>query len=337
MSAAYPNHYDTLQISPRAEEEVIRGAYRELINKHYPQGIKGDEELAKRLIQANLVLSDPATRAKYDQELKTPGQTMVGPYVILKEIAEGSIGDTYLAEHSVLGEKSCIKHCSRISLEAEKIMYDEVKAVWDLRHYALPTMRDFFRLDDGTIAIAMSYIPGPTLYEIVHVNGSLDPENLMWIVERLSNAIMYMHDNGVIHGDIKPHNIIVQPDIHMSALVDFGHSLKAPTASSRPKGYTDVFSPPEQKACKPLVPESDYYSLGMTMIYALTGDLKHTARQEVPSNIPDAIKQLIKRLTFKDVISRYDPHMDLIDLVRSVRVAAFGRPNSNMKAIPNFS
>ena len=63
----------------------------------------------------------------------------------------------------------------------------------------------------------MSYVPGPTLEQIVEKVGKLDAETVAWIVDRLLNALLYLHHHGVIHrGYIKPQNVIVQPEDPLS-------------------------------------------------------------------------------------------------------------------------
>ena len=158
----------------------------------------------------------------------------------------------------------------------------------------------------------------------------------MWIMERIINGLNYIHRNGVIHGDLKPQNIVVQEDRHMAVLLDFGLSLVRPGRSSKSKGYTPFYAPPEEMAGKPLVPESDYYSLGMTMLFALSGGHENVERKLVPNDVPDAICEFVKKLIARDVSARpqygqYDN--DLGDLISEVRRKVFGRSFSGMKPI----
>jgi len=174
----------------------------------------------------------------------------------------------------------------------------------------------------------------PTLEQIVKKAGKLDPENVCWIVERSVNALKYIHYHGVVHGDVKPQNIIIQPESHNIVLVDYGLSIIRPSSGSGAIGYTPYFASPEQERGDTLLPESDFYSLGMTMIYALGGDI---ATKRVPSNVPDPVCSLIKNLIKYDVSGRPNwESEDLVDTIQTVRKKAFGRTNSGMKPIPGF-
>jgi len=291
-------------------------------------------EHAKIVNEAHDILTDPDRRRKYDRDRRSVTPKTIGPYKVLGTIAEGGFGRTYKAEHTILGELVCIKDCSNISREDTELLIQEAKTVWDLRHYALPAMRDLIQMDDGRVLLIMSYIPGLTLHQVVEKTGALDYEHVAWISERIINALNYMHRSGVVHGDVKPQNVIIQEDRHMAVLVDFGLSAVRPTSTSEAKGFTPFFAPPEEIAGKPLIPESDYYSLGMTMLFALSGGTDFVERKMVPKEVPEELCRFIKRLIARDVSSRPQyPKDDLGDLIVEVREKVFGRRRSGLKPI----
>lgn len=329
------DYYQVLEVNPRARTSVIDAAYRALMKEHHPDvGVSAHGVRARQLNEAHDTLIDSSARKAYDDGRKSGVGKTVGAYKLLSQIAEGGFGRTYKAEHTVLKELTCIKDCFNISNEDTAMLIDECKVLWDLRHYALPAMRDLIQTEDGRVLLVMSYIPGPTLEQEVKKKGALDPEAVAWITERMLNALNYIHRHGVVHGDFKPQNIIVQEEKHMSVLVDFGLSVVKPTSLSESKGYTPYFAPPEEVAGKPLIPESDYYSLGMTMIYALSGGPEYVERKMVPSNVPDEMCKFIKRLITRDVNARpqYGKE-DLCDTIVELRKRVFGRHRSGMKPI----
>ena len=323
--------YEILQVDRRATDPVIKAAYHALATKVHPDH-GGSRTAFQRVSEAYETLSDEVKRKAYD---KRDIGTVIGNYKVLNLIAEGGFGSTYKGEHVITEEPVCIKHCSEVSAAHDAVLIGEAKAIWDLRHHALPAVRDMHRLEDGSLALIMSYIPGPTLHQIIEKVRKLDAETVAWITERILNALLYLHHRGVIHGDIKPQNIIVQPEIHMVSLVDFGLSVVKPSGKSKAAGYTPVFAPPEQIAGKTLLPESDFYSLGMVMLFALSGgNLKAVERQEVPSSTPEEMCKFIKRLVTRDVLAR--PSGDLFDEFREIRQKAFGRARTGMKPIPGL-
>lgn len=324
--------YKILEVDHRASQVVIKAAYQALIKKHHPDH-SGSEAKAKELNAAYEVLSDSDKRKKFDKEANDKSGTIIGSYRVIESIAEGGFGATYKGEHILTKDPVCIKHCSMVSPAHDAILIQEMKSIWDLRHYAMPVMRSLERLDDGSLALIMSYIPGPTLEQIVEKVGKIEPETVAWITERLLNALLYLHHHGVIHGDIKPQNVIIQPKTHSVVLVDFGLAMVRPGSSDKSLGYTPVFASPEQIAGKPMLPASDYYSLGMLMIYALNGG-KRMDRKEVPASVPDPLADFIVKLTKKNVLER--PQQNLFEDFAKVRIDSFGRARSGLRDIPGF-
>jgi len=325
--------YKTLEVSNRASPTVIKAAYQALIKKYHPDH-NGDGDKTKELIAAYDVLSDPTKKKEYDKEAKNQIGTIIGSYRVLESIAEGGFGITYKGEHVITKDPVCIKHCSMVSPAHDAILIQEMKSIWDLRHYAMPVMRDLQRLDDGSLALIMSYIPGYTLEQIVEKAGKIEPETTAWITERILNALLYLHHHGVIHGDIKPQNIIIQPSNHSVVLVDFGLAMVRPGSSDKSIGYTPVFASPEQIKGKTLLPASDYYSVGMLMVYALNGG-KRMDKKQVPTTVPDPMTDFIAKLTKEDVLSR--PQSNLFEDFIKVRQDSFGRTRSGMRNIPGFN
>ena len=327
-----PDHYKTLEIDRKATHEVAQAAYRALAKLH-----RDDEPRLKRLNAAKEVILDVEERDKYDRGLNNSvkrGKT-IGNYRILKQIADGGFGTTYKAEHRDTRGPVCIKHANNVSAADEEFLIQEALTVWDFRHWGIPSMRDILRFEDDSVGLVMSYVPGPTLAQILEYkpnNNGLDPEHVAWITERCLNTLKYLHMHGVVHGDIKPQNIIVQPHDHTSVLVDYGLSQVKPKSGSKPMGYTPYFAAPEQMEGKPLIPQTDLYSLGMTMIFALGGDIEYI---KVPGHTPPGMVSLIKDLIKRDPLRRPDVwgKDDLTERVKDVRQEDFGRTASNMKPL----
>lgn len=329
------NLYDLLQVNPKANPDVIHSAYKTLMKIHHPDKTGGDDAVARLLNEAYGVLSDPVKRAHYDGTAESFGEgSIIGNYQVLELIAEGGFGRTYRGEHIIVGEPVCIKDCSNVDKDLQEALIEEAKAAWDLRHYAIPVMRDVLRLVDGSPVLIMSYIPGLTLEKIVEKISRLDPEHVAWIAERVLNALMYIHYQGVIHGDLKPQNIIIQEESHAVVIVDFGLSSVKPSSKSESKGYTPYFAPPEEVNGLTLVPESDFYSLGMTMLYALSGDPEAVLKKQVPDGTPEPLCRFISRLIVRDVLVRPNWEKEnLCETIQEVRRKSFGRIRSNMKPI----
>jgi serine/threonine protein kinase len=255
-------------------------------------------------------------------------------YRLLEVIGEGGFGITHKAEHIKTGKLVCLKEAINLDAEDEELLIEEARNMWDLRHYGIPAVRDIIRMPNGHLALVMSYIEGKDLAHVIreHYPNGLDPEHVAWIAERVFNVLKYLHMHGVVHGDMKPQQIMVQPDIHGIVLVDYGLAMVKPKSKDESKGYTPYFCAPEQMEGKPLIPQTDLYGLGMTMIFALGGDVQNV---RVPSDTPKEMVKLIKRLIRLDTRQRPEvwTREDLCETIKQVREADFGRKVSGMKPL----
>ena len=326
----FVNYYNVLQVQPNAEKEVLDSASATLLRKYESQPDKVSD-----LFEAYNVLSDSDLRKKFDEELRERETKNIGPYKIVKKLAEGGFGAVYVAKHSLLDELTVIKHALKISGYDTELLKKEARAIWDLRHHAIPAMRDFIILPDGSCCLVMSYIPGPTLQHVIDryrkKKKEIDPENVCWIIERILDALRYIHYHGVVHGDIKPLNIIVQPELHTCYVVDFGLASIRPDRETRPEGYTPMFAPPEINQEAPLLPESDLYCLGLVALYAFGGD---PINKRIPAHIPIPVRDFIEKLLIYDIRNRPSwSEVDLVNEFREIRQKAFGRSQTNFKKL----
>ncbi len=252
---------------------------------------------------------------------------IIGSYELIKQIGEGGFGRTYEGRHVLLPDvKACLKQNININAEDTAILQNEAGLLAKIHHHSLPTFRDLVRNDDGSYVLIMSYIEGKNLHDSIKKHKAIHPEDVAWITQRLLNALHYLHHMGMIHGDVKPPNIIVQPENHNAYLVDYGLATFRPKASSKAEGYTPIFVPPEIKAGKPPLPVSDLYSLGLSMIYALGGD---PLTKEMPNYTPNKLQHFYRNLTEFDPLKRSSwDQEDLVKKLSNIREEIFGRTTS---------
>lgn len=247
-----------------------------------------------------------------------------GQYRVLKQIGKGGFGNIYQVEHTLLEEKACLKENINATADDAELLRLEAKVLWRLdEHHSIPSAKDFFKTGKNKFALVMSYIEGDTLEEAVEKNSRLHPEDASWVTERVLGALYYCHCNGVIHSDVKPQNVFVEPAKHDIKLVDFGLSVYKPDSSTLPMGYTPAYAAPELKAHKPPIPETDLYGAGLVMLYALGGDI---AKMSLPADTP---KEL---MDYCDKLLRFDPRErpnwdkeNPIERLSDIRQKLFGR------------
>ncbi len=254
----------------------------------------------------------------------------IGHYKIMKGIGEGGFGAVYQAEHTLLGTTACLKrNLNKSPTDVDFLRY-EAQLLWKLDEYhSIPSVKDFLELDKNNAVMVMKYIDGKTLEDVVVDKGPLHPEDACWITERLLGALYYSHYNGVVHSDVKPQNVFVEPAKHDIKLIDFGLASYKPKSSTKPFGYSPKYAAPELTLGEPPIPETDLYGAGIVMLRALGGDVaKKEFRKDTPSQLVDFCTGLL----------RYDPrdrpHWEKdnpLEMLGTIRQKVFGRRHISVK------
>ena len=219
----------------------------------------------------------------------------IGAYRVTRSLGQGGTGRTCEGVHELLDEKACLKEA--LPTTPRELLLREAKILWGLHHPFLPTLRDVVEEPrEKTLVIAMRFVEGTSLDAL----GKLSPEETFPIFGRMIRALRVLHHRGIVHGDVKPANVIVEPDRHGAVLVDLGMASVRPGYHTRPVGWTTKFAAPETLDGRPPLPESDLYSLGLSLVHVLGGDPE---KRELP-RAPEALLDWIVALTRKDPAKR---------------------------------
>src|SRR5512143_1793006 len=203
-------------------------------------------------------------------------------YELLETLGKGGMAVVYRARDRML-ERSVAVKVLREDYTKDPTFLDrfrqEAKAAANLSHPNIVTVHDF-GLDRGQLFIVMEYVPGKDLKTLLRQRGRFSLEEAIPLMVQACAGIGYAHRAGLIHCDIKPHNILVTPDRRLK-VGDFG--IARALASIRPDEKVNVvwgspqYFSPEQAAGGAPSPASDVYSLGVVMYEMLTGQLPFTA------------------------------------------------------------
>lgn len=257
--------------------------------------------------------------------MKTIMGKRLGKYQILGEIGRGGMAVVYKALDTTLDRVVALKVLApHLTWEPGFIarFRREAKTAANLNHPNIVTIYEIGQAEDSHY-IAMQYIAGPTLKEIIDREGALPVATAVNIVNQLASALDYAHSQGVVHRDIKPSNVIVDAKGHVT-LTDFGIVKAADGTRLTTTGATlgtPEYMSPEQVENKAIGPPSDIYSLGVVVYEMLAGKapftgttphVLHAHVYEEPPNIgslrrelPAPVEGIVKKALAKDPRQRY--------------------------------
>jgi len=199
-----------------------------------------------------------------------------GRYVLERELGRGGMGVVFLAREVALERPVALKllppHLAATPELRERFLR-EARTAARLAHphivpiYAVEAEREL-------VWFAMAYVPGQTLAERVRQEGPLTPAAAARMMQEVAWALAYAHQQGVVHRDVKPENILLERGTGRSLVADFGIARLMETTPVTPHGDligTARYTSPEQAAGETTDGRSDLYSLGVTAFFALTG------------------------------------------------------------------
>ena len=230
------------------------------------------------------------------------GQVLADRYHIMKKLGEGGMGQVYLAEHVKMGRRSAIKVMNPSMVhdsEAVARFNREAANASRISNAHVCAIYDFGETPEGLIYLAMEFIEGEPLTELIRQEGALPVSRAADIAIQVAAALQAAHDLGIVHRDLKPDNIMLARSRDGSdavKVVDFGLAKAVGGEGGGQKVTrtglvvgTPEFMSPEQLSGDKLDGRTDVYSLGLVLFNMLTGTLPFPA---------DSVQEaMIKRLT----------------------------------------
>ncbi|GAB4457079.1 MAG: hypothetical protein Kow0070_08440 [Anaerolineales bacterium] len=255
------------------------------------------------------------------------GAVLNNRYQLLERIGTGGMADVFRARDLMLERTVAIKvlheHYSNEQGFQERFK-QEARAAANLSHPNIVTVHDF-GFDHDQLYIVMEHIPGKDLKTVLRQRGRYPVDEAIPLIVQACAGIGYAHRAGLVHCDVKPHNMIVTPDGRLK-VTDFG--IARALSTIQPDERADVvwgspqYFSPEQAAGEAPSPASDVYSLGIVLYEMITGALPFNAptsqelarlhlehhpispREYVP-DIPPALEEIILKVLSKEPSARY--------------------------------
>ena len=264
------------------------------------------------------------------------GDTILGNrYQIIRKIGDGGMAFVYEAKDKLLNRTVAVKVLRPEFVDDEEFLNKfkrEAEAVASLSHPNIVNVYDVG--EDGKVHyIVMEYIDGQNLKDIIKNEGTLDEYTALDITKQIAMALSAAHKKGIVHRDIKPHNILISNEGRIVKVADFGIA-KAVTNSTMTNigsiiGSVHYFSP-EQAKGNHVNATADLYSLGIVLYEMIIGrvpfrgdspisialqhineDVEFTSEEKV--SIPQSVRTIIKKLTEKSSENRYQSAEELIE------------------------
>lgn len=269
------------------------------------------------------------------------GATVLGNrYEILRKIGDGGMAFVYQARDKLLNRIVAVKVLRPEFVDDQEFLVKfkrEAEAVASLSHPNIVNVYDVG--EDGKVHyIVMEYVDGQNLKEIIQDEGRLEEYTALDIAKQIARALSAAHRNGIIHRDIKPHNILISKDGRQVKVADFGIA-KAVSSSTMTNMGSVIGSvhyiSPEQAKGKHLTSNADLYSLGIVLYEMIIGRvpfsgdspisiaLKHINEdiaftEEDKINIPNSVRTIISKMTQKEPANRYQTAEELIEDIEFV-------------------
>jgi eukaryotic-like serine/threonine-protein kinase len=270
-----------------------------------------------------------------------PDTVIDGRYKVISRVGSGGMADVYLAEDQLLGRQVAVKLLHHHFAEDQEFVERfkrEASSAAGLSHQNIVGIFDRGEWE-GTYYIAMEYVAGRSLKTIVREDGPLDPARAIDIVIQILRAARFAHRRGVIHRDLKPHNVIIDEE-GRARVTDFGIARAGAsdmTLTGSIMGTAQYLSP-EQAQGHVVSGSSDLYSVGVILYELLTGAVpfdgetavaiafKQVSAQprppsEVNPTVPPALDAVVLRALAKDPAQRFADADEFIAALQRERQA----------------
>jgi eukaryotic-like serine/threonine-protein kinase len=222
------------------------------------------------------------------------GTVIDGRYRVVSRLGAGGMADVFLAEDQQLGRNVALKLLHRRFAEDPGFVERfrrEAQSAAGLQHPNVVSVYDRGSFD-GTYYIAMEYLPGRTVKQLIRDEAPLDPVRAIDITIQILKAARFAHRRGVIHRDLKPHNVIIDEADH-AKVTDFGIARAGASDMTETGSImgTAQYLSPEQAQGHAVSAASDLYSIGVVLYEMLTGRVPFDAESAVTIAIKHVSEQ----------------------------------------------
>lgn len=324
--------YDVAAQQERKRQyDAAAETYLMIVNRK--RSFKDAAKRAKALASLKMGNSQEVQAIDAAQTLVLPdanvNRPILGRYEIERELGRGAMGVVYLGHDPKISRRVAIKTLNYKQFDRSQIQnlkerfFREAEAAGRLHHPNIVTVYDVGEEPDLAF-IAMDFVQGNSLGDYMTAETLLPVDTVYELIAQVAEALAYAHQQNIVHRDIKPGNIIYNPDTGQAKVADFGIARIIDDSKTKTGDIlgSPIYMSPEQLKGSKITGASDLYSLGVTMYQLLTAEVpfngdsianlayqilnkKFKSVREVRPDLPASAARIINKAMQKDPVRRY--------------------------------
>lgn len=336
--------FGDLGSTPSQQSQQLEASFRSLMQLYHPDIFVRQPaelfyvtEIAKCINAFHEQAMAKIKVGTYGCDIQGMIQTSCHDYFVTDLLVEGAFADIYQGYYTDRQSNVPLRKDVVIKIISDSawnsLVDREVAFYRKVAHFCFPGYIEDFRTPQGKKGIVLTHIAGGyDLIELLRMykqkcqSPGLSQEHLFWILDRFLSALGFLHQRGILHGNLQPDNLMIQPSNHNGLLIDFLHCRIDPLAE-------DVFAVVNPAYCAPEVltrrfkphPVSDIFSLGVCMIEMLGG---RNGRLEEAVDLHPSLRRLLQKMVLPDPAKRADDAWALAAELKKLRQQLYGaKPN----------
>jgi len=296
------------------------------------------ETLRREMDEAKQLAAGSGESQDVDDGALIPGELFANRYQVVRVIGRGGMGMVYKARDRELAEDVAIKTLRSTAMSDDPTVVERFKT--EIRLARRISHRNVVRTHDlgesnGAYYVTMEYVEGITVRELIDMRGHLSAASTLGIAQQLASSLEVAHEQGVIHRDIKPQNMLLDPD-GVLKVMDFGIARLAQNNSTLTQAGmvigTPAYMAPEQLLAEEVDARSDLYAAGVVLYECLTGSLPFVGTNPIAliakvlhtvpaspadrdASVPAPLSALVMRLLDKEPAGRPGSARELRELL----------------------